>query len=109
MSQQDVLDFVNTHTRTNDHDASIAAAESTAPAMSVSMTKVLHWIARGRRYHIGLTDYEGGQILTSPDGKTMGETFRRRRIDLCQRGLVVKSEHKRKNDRGNAMTVWVVA
>jgi len=98
MRQSSIDDFIKKHTHAGGSDTEHDAADSQVGSLAESCTKVLNAI--GRSFN-GLTDEEGTEI-------TGIYSYRRRRSDLKNSGLVVDSGLRRNNARGKAMIVWVV-
>jgi hypothetical protein len=83
-------------------ETSVAAAESIRPFMNALQQKVLDYLREcGTK---GATDEEGIEVTG-----LCQNTYRPRRIELCDMGLVVKSWDTRPTRSGRAAVVWKVA
>ena len=81
---------------------SAAAADGISPDLSRLRRIVYRALVRaGKR---GLTDHEGDDRL-----RLGGSTYRPRRIELVEKGLVRASGAKRKTPSGRLATVWIAA
>lgn len=85
------------------HDTEVAAARSVENITGQQRMAVLALL---RMYPGGLTDDEGGQLMGSGADRL---TFGRRRSELYQRGLVVKTDTRRPTPRGRYAIVWALA
>jgi hypothetical protein len=87
-----------TRTRLSDPDTSREAADSVAPKMTALRATVLGHFARRR----SLTDLELEGLCADH-----GSTYRTRRSELVQMGLVEDSGERREQ-RGSNRVVWVI-
>ena len=86
------------------HDTETAAAVSVADHTGKIRTAVLGLL---REHPGGLTDDEGGGLLTSRGFRAADRlTFGRRRQELALLGLVVDSGRRRPTPRGRSAIVW---
>jgi hypothetical protein len=93
-------------TRENDHSTSIAAAkkakESGLPTLRQHVYDVLKTAPNG------LTDCEIRAACSQRYGARSESTYRKRRTELTDLGLVTWTGERRANEGGNLEKVWVV-
>ena len=85
--------------RNQDHDTSIAAAEAIAPKINEIQSQVL---AFANNQPDGFTDVDLNKFFNST-----GSTFRTRRKELVEKGLIVNS-WKRERINGRMHIVWIL-
>jgi hypothetical protein len=91
-------------TRADDIDTSVQAAEAVKRKLSARMQLVHDVLVE---HPDGLTDEELTQIIIGRGHPAGGESsYRKRRTDLRNRGLVEDTGERRKNSRGAPVAIW---